>query len=202
MRTLTIAATALFASLLPLPHPQAQDPEPPGRPGGPATIFYAVLEGLYDEGVSTEDVDILLHQDPATRQYSYFVYGCPLCMPAIDALQLYRGRPKFYGRKEACDTFGTGLPAKEREALRGNDVPARLRVLHDFIERCMKRKLASLRLNKAESEKWQLVLEEMREKGGALLKEEQAHGRAGALAGAKGCAVCNGMNDAGSWMGR
>ncbi|HEU4420465.1 MAG TPA: hypothetical protein VFT55_16125, partial [Planctomycetota bacterium] len=114
MRTLTIAATALFASLLPLPHPQAQDPEPPGRPGGPATIFYAVLEGLYDEGVSTEDVDILLHQDPATRQYSYFVAGCPLCTPAIDALQLYRGRPKFYGRKEACDTFGTGLPAKER----------------------------------------------------------------------------------------
>src|SRR5687767_454721 len=142
MRTLTIAATALFASLLPLPHPQAQDPEPPGRPGAPGTIFYAVLEGLYDEGVATEDVEILLHQDPATKQFSYFVHGCPLCMPAIDALQLYRGRPKFYGHKEESDTFGTGLPAKEREALRGDDVPARLRVLHDFIERCMKRKLA------------------------------------------------------------
>lgn len=202
MRTLTIVATALFAAFLPLPHPQAQDPEVPGQPGGSQTIFYAVLEGLYDEGVATEDVEILLHQDPATKLYSYFVNGCPLCVPAIDALQLYRGRPKFYGRKQESDTFGPGLPAKEREALRGGDVPARLRVLHDFIARCMQRKLASLRLTKAESEKWQLVLKEMSEKGGAMLKVDQEHGRAGALAGAKGCSVCEGMNDAGSWMGR
>ena len=50
MRTLTIAATALFAALLPVPsRPLAQDPDAvPGRPGGPETIFYAVLEGLYD----------------------------------------------------------------------------------------------------------------------------------------------------------
>jgi len=201
MRTLTIAATALFAAFLPVPHPQDPDAVP-GRPGGPATIFYAVLEGLYDEGVATEDVDILLHQDPATKQYSYFVYGCPLCMPAIDALQLYRGRPKFYSQKGEPDTFGTGLPAKEREALRGDDVSARLRVLHDFIERCMKRKLASLRLNKAESEQWQLVLKEMRDKGSFMLKEAKEQGKAGALANAKGCSVCEGMNDAGSWMGR
>jgi hypothetical protein len=202
MKILTLAATALFAALLPLPRPLAQDPDVPGRPGGSGTIFYAVLEGLYDEGVATEDVDILLHQDPATLQFSYFVHGCPLCMPAIDALQLYRGRPEFYGRKEKSDTFGTGLPAKEREALRSGDAPARLQVLHDFMERCMKRKLASLRLTRAESEQWQLVLKEMSEKGSAMLKAEQEHGRAGALAGAKGCSVCKGMNDAGSWMGR
>lgn len=202
MKTLTIAVAALFAAFLPVPHPQPQDPEVPDRPGGPQTIFYAVLEGLYDEGVATEDVDILLTQDPATNGFSYFVHGCPLCMPAIDAMQLYRGRPKFYGYKEASDTFGTGLPEKERQALRGDDVPARLQVLHDFIARCMKRKLASLRLTKSESERWQLVLKEMSEKGGAMLKLEQEHGRAGALAKAKGCSVCEGMNDGGTWMGR
>lgn len=204
MKTLTIAAVALFAALLPVPlaHP-AQDPtDGPAGAGRQATIFYAVLEGLYDEGVATADVDILLHQDPATKQYSYFVDGCPLCTPAIDALQLYRGRPKFHGRKEESDTFGTGLSAKEREALRGDDVPARLRVLHDFIARCLQRKLASLRLTKAESERWQLVLKEMSEKGGAMLKVDQEQRRAGALANAKGCSVCEGMNDAGSSMGR
>ncbi|MFY9342295.1 MAG: hypothetical protein WAT39_07390 [Planctomycetota bacterium] len=202
MKTLTTVAAALLAAFLPL----TQDPKPAtgpaSRPGDQATIFYAVLEGLYDEGVATADVEILLHQEPTTKQFSYFVYGCPLCMPAIDALQLYRGRPMFHGHKGESDTFGAGLPAKESAALRSDDVAARLRVLHDFVERCLQKKLASLRLLPAEREQWQLVLKEMRNKGGYMLKEAQQAGTAGALGAAKGCAVCDGANDAGSWMGR
>ncbi|HEX6813983.1 MAG TPA: hypothetical protein VF384_20335 [Planctomycetota bacterium] len=121
---------------------------------------------------------------------------------AIDALQLYRVRPAFFGLKEAPDTFGAGLPASESLALRSGDDAARLRVLRDFIERSMQRKLASLRLSAAESQQWRLALQEMREKGGALLKIAQERGEAGALGAAKGCAVCDGMHDAGSWMGR
>lgn len=204
MKTMTIAVAALLAAFLPF----AQDPKsataagPASRPGDKATIFYAVLEGLYDEGVATEDVAILLTEDPATKQLAYFVHGCPLCMPAIDALRLYRGRPKFYGLKGESDTFGDGLPAKEREGLRADDVAARLRVLHDLVERCLQRKLSSLRLTAPERQAWQVALAGMREKGGAILKQAQQAGTAGALGAAKGCAVCDGANDAGTWMGR
>jgi hypothetical protein len=197
----TLILSALCAAFLIVPQ-EPQPDAPAGRPGHPATIFFAVLEGLYDEGVATADVDVLLAKDAVTGQFRYFVPGCPLCNPAIDALQLYRSRPRFHGLKEDVDTFGSGLPAKEREALRGEEVPARLRVLHDFIERCIKRKLASLRLTKDERDLWQRVLREMREKGGALLKSAQQQGTAGVLGDAKGCAVCDGMNDAGTWMGR
>src|SRR5262245_60918988 len=45
------------------------------------TVFFAVLEGLYRDGVSTEVVELALAGDPATRQWDLFVYACPLCTP-------------------------------------------------------------------------------------------------------------------------
>jgi hypothetical protein len=179
---------------------QATAARPAASPGYRETIFYAVLEGLYDEGVGNDDVDILLREDPATKLPMHFVYGCPLCNPAIDALRLYRGRPKFHGLKGDPDTFGPGLPAPEREALRNTDILVRLRVLHDLVERSLQRKLSSMRLTKDERTAWHLALAEMRDKGGKLLEQAREQGAAGALGAAKGCAVCDGMRDAGTWM--
>ena len=72
-------------------------------------IFYAVLEGLYEDGVSNEAVDIVLLKDPTSGSYAHFVYGCPICAPTIDAFRMYRARPQFYSRKGITDTYGTGL---------------------------------------------------------------------------------------------
>ena len=72
-------------------------------------VFFAVLEGLYEDGVGTDDVDRILAVDPKTKQprlEEHFVYSCPLCMPAFDAMVLYRSRPNFYGRKDSSDNFG------------------------------------------------------------------------------------------------
>ncbi|MBL8756619.1 MAG: hypothetical protein JNK15_25210 [Planctomycetes bacterium] len=171
-------------------------------PGDKATIFLAVLEELYREGVGNDDVDVFLLQDATTSGYVNFVYGCPLCLPAIDALRLYRGRPTFYGLKGEPDTFGDGLPAREREALRSGDVQDRLGVVQAFMQRAMQRKLASMRLTSEEHRAWQLALHEMREKGSMMLKGAQQAGAAGVLRDATGCAVCDGMDAAGSWMDR
>ncbi len=87
--------------------PRVIDPGSSGQ-----LVFFAVLEGLYEDGVSTDDVERILAIDPATKQPQYsehFVGACPLCLPAFDAFQLYRSRPMFYGRKEAIDKFGPGL---------------------------------------------------------------------------------------------
>ncbi|HEX6813984.1 MAG TPA: hypothetical protein VF384_20340 [Planctomycetota bacterium] len=64
----------------PQPQPQPQGAiHPAPAPGDTATIFFAVLEGLYGEGVASDDVDLLLRRDPATNGFAYFVPGCPLC---------------------------------------------------------------------------------------------------------------------------
>jgi hypothetical protein len=64
-------------------------------PCDPGVVFLAVLDGLYHEGVANDDVDVMLTRDATTGVFRYFVYACPLCMPTIDALQLYRGpRPR------------------------------------------------------------------------------------------------------------
>ena len=189
MKTLALAVVAAFAAAA-FPTMQGQETaaRPAPAPGDSATIFYAVLEGLYDEGVANDDVDILLREDPATKLPMHFVSGCPLCHPAIDALRLDRGRPKVHGQKGDPDTFGPGLSAAEREALRNADILVRLPVLGAFVERSLQRKLSSLRLTKEERTTWHLALGDMRKKGAAL------------LVAAKGCAVCDGMRDAGAWM--
>jgi hypothetical protein len=187
--TTPVADTNQLASKAPLP-----------CDGG--VVFLAVLDGLYHEGVASEDVDVMLKRDATTGAFRYFVPACPLCLPTIDALQLYRGRPKFHGLKGELDTFGDGLPTAESAALRGGDDQARLKVMHDFVERCVQRKMTSLRLTAAERKEWAMMLQEMAAKGGEMLKVARHAGQAGALAEAKECAVCDGMADAGSWMDR
>lgn len=201
MKTLALAV-AFAAAALPTMQEQETAARTAATPGDRATIFYAVLEGLYDEGVDNDDVDVLLREDPKTKALMHFVYGCPLCHPAIDALRLYRGRPKFHGLKGEADTFGPGLSAPERGQLQNADIVVRLGVLQGFIERSLQRKLSSMRLTKDERTAWHRALAEMREKGGEFLARAREHGTAGDLGAAKGCAVCDGMRDAGSWMTR
>src|SRR5688572_10638658 len=58
-------------------------------------IFFAVLEGLYRDGVINGDVDLIIPPGeggkPAFDQET-FVYACPLCHPAFEAFRLYRQR--------------------------------------------------------------------------------------------------------------
>ncbi len=176
--------------------------KPAPTPADRGVLFHLVLDGLYHEGVDNEDVDVMLARDATTSAFRFFVYACPLCLPTIDALQLYRGRPAFYGLKMQSDTFGDGLPAAESAALRGGDDKAKLAVMHDFVERCVQRKMASLRLTAEERKEWRLMLTEMAAKGGEMLKYARQAGTAGALSESKGCAVCDGMADAGTWMDR
>src|SRR5262245_43577757 len=59
-------------------------------------IFYAVLEGCFEDGLATEDAaQILLRKE--NEPYAHFVYACPVCTPTIHALEVYRSRPaRFY----------------------------------------------------------------------------------------------------------
>jgi hypothetical protein len=157
-------------------------------------VFFAVLEGLYEDGVSTDDVNRILAVDPVTKlpRYSeHFVSACPLCLPAFDAFQLYRSRAMFYGLKVAKNTFGPGLDPILAKKLHSDQKADQMDAIQTLVNRWVSRRLDSMRLTKDEREQWTAVIEEGRRNGMQRLQEVQA-GNGNEYLGWKGCAVCDG----------
>src|SRR5215210_1212430 len=72
-------------------------------------IFHSVLEGLYEDGVSNEDVNQILLKKEG-QSYFHFIYACPICTATIWAVEAYRARPEhLYSIKSGASTFGPGL---------------------------------------------------------------------------------------------
>src|ERR1035441_10569166 len=99
-------------------------------------IFYSVLEGLYEDGVSSDDVQQILLKANGKGPYVHFVYACPICTATIWALEAYRDRPQqFYSQKATGSTFGLGLSDKLHQQLYSNDVKQRLTGINRLEER-------------------------------------------------------------------
>ena len=165
-------------------------------------IFFAVLEGLYLDGVSTESASSLAALDPESGIPLNFVYNCPLCMPALNAFRVYLERPDFLGNKAGSNTFGEGLDAWTFERVFSGDREARLDALHALVQGWVEIRLGSLGLTHGQRTAWGRQLSDMREKGNALLAvyQEQEEGPYAEFYGDwKRCAVCDGSSDAGAW---
>ena len=172
----------------------AEDPGPSRADRYEQHIFFAVLEGLYADGVSNEVVDAIVAIDEETKYPANFVWSCPVCMPAYHAFRLYRLRPDFQ-EKTARDTFGPGLPPATVARLTSDDLMIRQPALEKLIETWMNRRMESLRLTDAERQEWRLVMEEMRKKGMSFLQSYREEGRGGTYAKMKTCPICEGAND-------
>jgi len=157
-------------------------------------IFFSVLEGLYEDGVDNASMDVLLAREPAPAggRYTHFVYACPICMPAINAMLVYRARPEFYGWKDVTDTFGKGLPEETRKTLATGAFKQRLTVLHDLLQRWIARRLDRTSLTAAQRAAWHRAIEEGRKEGMKMLAEFQRNGVAGSFANETACAACDG----------
>jgi hypothetical protein len=148
-------------------------------------VFFAVLEGLYTDGVENETVDLII---PSGRFQDHFVDCCPLCQPAYEAFRLYRSRERFIGFKEPPDTFGKGLDAMVVGKLRSSKKTERLEAIQGLVSTWVRRRLDSMRLSEEERTAWSQRVEERRQQGMARLQLEQAKGQSDA----KGCAICDG----------
>lgn len=172
-------------------------------------IFHAVLEGCFEDGLANEDVAQILLRRPG-ESYFHFIYGCPLCMPAIHALEVYRSRPaEFFGAKPGphgvVGTFGPGLKPVLQERLHSADPKERLRAINTLMQGWFARRLSSLALSPGERTQLQKAIAQKREEGMNHLKgfkhakfERGEHaGRREVLFYAPGyadveeCAVCN-----------
>src|SRR3954465_7841787 len=60
-------------------------------------VFFAVLQGLYEDGVSDEVVNSIVPADKKGREKMRhsFVLDCPLCQPTYEAFCVYQSRPRF-----------------------------------------------------------------------------------------------------------
>lgn len=181
---------------------QAEVRAAPEAPNGGADdpvsrfLFFAVLEGLYEDGVSNEIVERVTELDARTGWPKHFIYACPICMPAFDAFRSYRSRTAFYGRKWACDTFGEGLDKELARRLLDRDDLVLGNALQERIERWTARRIELLRLTDVERDALSHELAERRKRGTEFLRSYQANGSAPQYAGMKSCPLCEGASGA------
>lgn len=197
-----LAAAALSFAPHVLAQADAGEDAPRSRQVDPVArfIFHAVLEGLYEDGLSNEDVDQILLQKEK-QSYFHFIYSCPVCNTTIWALQAYRARPdRFYGIKSPSATFGRGLSADVRKQLYSEDPNQRLTAINSLVQAWLERRMAGQRLTKDEHTRLMEALQKKRDEGMQALQRFRRfeHGEnfgvdkaAPAYVDLKECAVCN-----------
>jgi hypothetical protein len=202
MNALTpLAAVFLLVSAFPLPSRAGPLPKQSDFDNGTRFIFYSVLEGCYEDGLTNADADqILLRPDPS-KGYVHFIYSCPICMPTIWAVQTYRARPAaFFSLKSEASTFGPGLPAHLEKQLFSADPHQQLIAVNTLMKNWIARRMDRMNLSAGQRADILADLEKKRKKGMEALKSFRGggHEQEAMSAYAPGyidldeCAVCNG----------
>lgn len=188
-----VAVPAALGGGAPAFDPAAGPPDEEGFDPVHRTIFHAVLEGLYEDGVSTELVKVMLEQDGKSGMPLHLVYSCPICDPVLDALRVYEHRTNFHYKGRRDDTFGAGMPKEIAADFRSGDRKRQFAAMQKSIDRWVSARLDLMRLTDAERAQWKQALEERRKKGMESMKKLQS---SGAYANTEKCPVCDGANDA------
>jgi len=164
-------------------------------------IFYSVLEGLYEDGLSNKDVEQILMKKEK-QSYFHFIYACPICTATVRALEAYRVRPEYlYISKPSVSTFGPGLSPWLREQLYSDDPRQRLSAINTLVKTWMNRRMMNRHLSKKDRAALIDALEQKRKQGMEALESFRRHEHgpdlgvaeaAPAYVDLKECAVCNG----------
>ena len=91
-------------------------------------VFFAVLEGLYRDGIQNEIVDAIIGEKILKKDdkvKTHFVFRCKLCHATYEAFRTYRNRPAFMQTK-GVSTFGKGVDLAQLKKLRSNDARTRI----------------------------------------------------------------------------
>ena len=97
-------------------------------------VFFAVLEGLYRDGVPSEVVDLVVNpkRDMDNKVKHVFVFECDICHAAYEAFVLYSKRQTFQ-KTAGRDTFGKGVDPHIVENLKSEQACTRVFALGDLI---------------------------------------------------------------------
>ena len=75
-------------------------------------VFFAVIEGLYRDGISQEIVDLVIGGVEANNLEQAFIFRCKLCHACYEAFAVYQRRPAFNGA-DGVNTIGKREIPKE-----------------------------------------------------------------------------------------
>lgn len=156
-------------------------------------IFFAVLEGLYRDGVTNSDVDLIIPPDDKGRpryDKEIFVYACPLCHPAFEAFRLYRQREFFYGFKAPTNTLGRGLDPAVQTRLRSANADERRKAVEELISRWVSQRMEMMRLTATEWQEITREIEKGRKQGMGGLQNAVQSGQVSQSR--TNCAICDG----------
>ncbi|MDF1849268.1 MAG: hypothetical protein P1U85_00425 [Verrucomicrobiales bacterium] len=176
---LGILSIPFLVSLGSAAEPSSENPDRPSRyPFEQRLIFFSVLEGLYETGVTGEALELLIPNPEGMwvegkPERTNFVYACPICTPAFDALRLYHSRKTFYGQKAThYNTFGPGLDDETLSKLQ--DTPEiRRKAIRSLIESWISLRLERMDLTEEKRSEISENLTEMKNKGEELLQTFQ-----------------------------
>ncbi|MEM9080587.1 MAG: hypothetical protein AAGC74_07855 [Verrucomicrobiota bacterium] len=165
-------------------------------------VFFAVLEGCLEDGVTQGEIDLMIplreEGSPYRLMTTNLVYSCPLCSPVFDALRLYSDRQVFITgitKESSYNTFGQGLEPEVKGELAKKGKPCR-DAIQKLVRGWIERRMEKLRLTVQEEAELRKELAEMREEGEASLKKLQAGELGeqflGLYDGWEECPVCSG----------
>jgi hypothetical protein len=163
-------------------------------------VFFAVLEGLYTDGVPDEVIDSIVPRqvkDGDNPLKTSFVAQCPLCHPVYEAFSLYQRRQGFSGEGKKRNTFGKGIPADLEKALLSKQPSMRLKALSPLVKLWVERRLTMMRLTEAEKREWGSKLAVRSQQGKNSLSDlidKDPHYQGWSVYW--GCAACNGTTAA------
>lgn len=136
-------------------------------------VFFAVLEGLYRDGISTETVELIVPRKDKNSEPTMenFIYTCPLCHPAYEAFRIYLCRKPFYGQKAgSVDTFGAGLPGDMIRNLNSTEGKKKRGVIRQLIAKWVQTRLGSMNLPEKERQDWQARIKKLSDRGTEAMK--------------------------------
>ena len=175
----TFIGIALFSVLIACVHAQQLHPNPPSNKYSETHrfVFYAVLEGCFESGLTQEEIDIIIpvRADREDRRSitANLVYTCPLCSPAFDAFRLYSDRRMFISgisKEAAFNTFGGGLSKQQKQSLENGGHEGR-KMIQKLISEWIERRIKMHRMEPKAKNQLRRKLAEMRKKGEAALEK-------------------------------
>ncbi len=194
MRSISLRIVAVFAclalaivSLTAAPSEPAKAEKPLSPPtqewrSDPACqlVFFAILEGLYTDGVPDEVVDLIV-PPKAEREASVqrnFVFRCPLCHAAYEAFVLYQNRQGFNGSGEKRSTFGVAGKQFDMtilEQLKSDKPHIRVFAMGHLIRPWIEKRMKMQNLDQKQGEELLAKLLKYAGEGDAIFKKERSN---------------------------
>lgn len=160
-----------------LPLPALQPPTQEWR-SDPACqlVFFAVLEGLYTDGVPDDVVDLIVPPQAAEngKVERCFVFRCPMCHAAYEAFVLYQRRQAFNGSDEEKSTFGADFDRTIIDKLRSDDASVRVMAMGRLIRPWIDRRIHSLQMTDAQRDALVATMLRYAEEGNKLFRARRA----------------------------